>query len=128
MTRFQDIYICWKHQCSFCSRDIYGRGCSCPKVVDNAMILCSSCERYQRGCRLLLYPFESSITDTVVVETLRNPIGWEIAREYDEKPVDAHVGRQARLHDARSFVALVAVEGSTYTGSMDSCRICLTDL
>ncbi|KAK0440124.1 hypothetical protein EV421DRAFT_1737503 [Armillaria borealis] len=50
-----------------------------------------SCERYQRGDRLSLYPDESSITDTVVVETLRNPIGWEIALEYDEKRVDAHL-------------------------------------
>ncbi len=114
--------MCIIARCSFCSRDIYGRGCLCPKVVDNAMILCSSCERYQRGDRLLLYLVEPSITDTVVVETLRHPIGWEFTREYNEKRVDAPLvflgdidkpmGTASGLgetHDARSFVALVTV-------------------
>ncbi|SJL10986.1 uncharacterized protein ARMOST_14383 [Armillaria ostoyae] len=89
MTRFKRDIDVGSSCALFCSR---GRDCSCPKVVDNAMILCSSCERYQRGGRLSLYPVESSITDTVVVETLRNPIG------------------------------------STYPGSLDSCKIRLTDL
>lgn len=88
-SHYPSILMCIIARCSFCSRDIYGRGCFCPKVVDNAMILCSSCERYQRGGCSSFYPAESS--DTIVVETLRNSTGWEIAPEYDEKPVDARL-------------------------------------
>ncbi|KAK0477081.1 hypothetical protein IW261DRAFT_1594705 [Armillaria novae-zelandiae] len=110
---------------------------------------------YQQGGRLPPYSVETSISDTVVVDTMKNPIGWEITREHDETPAGACLeflgnidkgtaSGLEELHDARSF-ALEQAQGkfsgyfdlylfspyprrigSTYTSSLDSFRTCLT--
>ncbi|SJL10982.1 uncharacterized protein ARMOST_14378 [Armillaria ostoyae] len=83
-------------------------GLSWLKAADDAMILCSSCQRYYGRGRLLL-----SITDTAVVKVLNNPIYWEFVW-HDEKPVYApHIfgkyrpslGVISTTADARSFIA-----------------------
>ncbi|KAK0216263.1 hypothetical protein IW262DRAFT_1464798 [Armillaria fumosa] len=40
--------------------------------------------------RLFSKPVECPILDTIVVETLLNPIGQEFTREYNKKPVCEH--------------------------------------